>query len=185
MVTLPPPSAPVLKSFWLSITILGGFIAGGILSLWESLWGVTGVGFCLVVAVGGLRVPWIMYGSYKVWVELVSRFASGARFVLMGICFYFILFAVGRTGSSLNLERPPSYQTLWVSRRTTAPSAYGSQSGFSDESFFSRGWVGNFFHWAFRSGNLWACGLLPFLYLLSLLETGKDSSVPSDIYTLY
>ena len=148
-------------------------------------WIASGVILALVLALPGLRRPRMMYIPYRIWIELVGRLASCARVVLMGICYYLIFVAVGQTGSSLRLKRPPSTQSLWVGRGTLPPIAYGSQSHLSTGKLSQKGWVYNYLSWAFKSGNFWAGYLLPFLLLLSALETDDQGSVPDDIYTLF
>lgn len=192
MITLPPIRHASLRSFWLAITFLGGIVLSAVLALLAPRWVVSGIILALVLAVAGLLLPLtmyipyrMMYIPYRIWNELVCRLASYARVVLLGICFYLIFVAVGRTGSSLRLERPPSPHSLWVSRGTIPTSEYGSQARLSTGESSEKGWMASFPSWAAQSGNLWACGLVPFLLLLSALETDQETRAPVGIYTLF
>jgi hypothetical protein len=122
---------------------------------------------------------------YRVWNRLARDFAHYASLLLMGICFYIIFVAVGRAGSSLRLARPTATQSLWVPRKTLAPTTYGNQHAIATEGSLKKGQIASLFSWALHSGNLWTCCLLPFLILLSLFETEQENSVPAGIYTLF
>ena len=102
----------------------------------------------------------------------------------MGICFYVIVVAVGRSGASLRLARPDSGQSLWV-RRQDPLGARTASNGSSPRMNTSKSWIRNFLKWSARSSNLWACGVLPFLVLISALDPEQDNTVPKEIYTLF
>jgi len=185
MITLPPPRHSSLKSFWLVMTLLSGLFISGLLWVLDLRWFPLGIILPLVLVLPGLRRPLIMYIPYRIWIELVRRFASCVRPLLTGICFYLVLMPIGLTRSSVRLERLPRSESLWEARGTLPPTAYGSQSHLSTGKLSQKGWVYNYLSWAFKSGNFWAGYLLPFLLLLSALETDDQGSVPDDIYTLF
>lgn len=187
MVTLPPIRRACLRSFLFVITLLSGLCVTSVLALLVPRWFAASAMLTLVLTVVGLLRPheWTMWLFYRVWNEIASRWASCARGILLGICYYVVFVAVGRTGSSLSLERTHPAHSCWVPRITLAPAAYGSQSRLPIGEFPQKGWITNVFSWAARSGNLWACGLLPFLILLSALATDEESEVSDNIYTLF
>jgi len=147
-------------------------------------WWVGAVIVALVLALPGFFWPQAVSIPYKVWNRLAHYFAWAAGLVLSGICFYIVIVAVGRTGSSLALGRPTPGKSLWSRRLTVQPAAYTSLDFFARERSPQRSWISAFFSWAARAGNLWAVCLFPFLLLLSALETGKARLSPN-VYTLY
>jgi hypothetical protein len=183
---LPPARRySILIGFWLALSLFTGVAGGAVLSLLVSPALVT-LGLIAVpfLALPGLLWPPVAIPAYAVWNKLAREFARYARTSLMGICFYVIVVAVGRSGASLRLSRPDSGQSLWVRRQDST----GARNGFerviaTDES--SKNWIRNFFRWSARSRNLWACGVLPFLILLSALDPEQDTTVPKEIYTLF
>lgn len=175
----------ILVAFWLALNLFAGITIGTILSLWVSPKFMTlGLVAVPVLALPGLLWPQVAIPAYAVWNKLAAEFSRLSRTWLMGICFYVIVVAVGRSGASLRLSRPDSGQSLWVLR----PDSSAARNGFervvaTDES--SKSWISNFIKWSGRSRNLWACGVLPFLVLLSVLDPEPDNTVPKEIYTLF
>jgi hypothetical protein len=175
----------ILIGFWIALSLFAGMTIGTILSLWASPALMTlGLVAVPVLALPGLLWPQLAILPYVVWNKLAREFARYSRTWLMGICFYVIVVAVGRTGASLRLSRPDSGQSLWVRRQDSS----GARNGFerviaTDES--SKSWIRNFFRWSARSRNLWACGVLPFLVLLAALDPEPETNVPKEIYTLF
>jgi hypothetical protein len=188
MVILPyPPRRAWLRSFALVMGLTGGLLTGVLLSLPVSpRWSASGVFVALVLALPGLLWPQTVSIPYRVWNKLAREFTRCARLWLTGICFYIAFVAVGRLGSSLRLARPTADGSLWVPRQSGAPTAYGSPHGVVTAEASQGSWVSAFVSWAVRSGNGWACCLLPFMALLSVLEPAQENgNVPADIYTLY
>ena len=50
-----------------------------------------------------------------------------------------------------------------------------------------KGWIVNFFSWTFKSGNLWAIFLLPFILIVKATEDPSSTTSPelAMIYTLF
>jgi hypothetical protein len=183
---LPPARRySILIGFWLALSLFAGVTLGAILSLLVSPTMMSlGLVAVPVLALPGLLWPQVAILPYVVWNKLAVEFGRYSRTWLMAICFYVILVAVGRSGASLRLARPDSGQSLWVRRQDPS----GARNGFervvaTDES--SKSWIRSFFKWSVRSGNYWACGVLPFLVLLSALDPEQDNTVPNEIYTLF
>jgi len=116
---------------------------------------------------------------------MAGYFARRARALIMGICYFVIFVAVGLAGSRILIAPPVAIKSIWVPRRTLAPGEYASQYDSETKEVPAENWISAFLSWAKRSGNLWACCLLPFLVLLSYFETDEESSVSGNIYTLY
>lgn len=187
MIILPsPPRRASLISFWLAISVICGLLFGVFSSLLISprLLG-TGAILTFVLALPGLLWPSAISIPYKVWNKLAHYFSQVAVLLLNGICFYIVLVAVGRTGSSLLLTRPPSGKSLWVPRKTLSSDAYPSQYWLRAPETHDKPWFVTFCLWAKNSGNLWAVSLLPFLILLSAFEIHAGRRLPTNIYTLY
>jgi hypothetical protein len=181
------PRRAWLMSFWLAISVCSGVLIGLVSALLISLqWFALGGIPVAVLACTGLLWRRAIRRAYAVWNRLALNFGRAAQLLLMGICFYIIFVAVGRTGSALRLAHPSPTASLWVSRGTLAPSAYVSQYGARDGVSLQKGWIATFLSWAVRSGNWWALSLLPFLILLSALQIDEEKSTfPANIYTLF
>lgn len=188
MIILPfPPRRVWLTSFWLAISVSTGLLGATLLWLLVSPPSVAiGGGLALgLAATGFLWSRRIVSRAYNIWNTLASYYVRGARFVLFRLCFYLTLVTVGRVGNSLTLGRVTAATSLWVPRSTLPPNTYGSQWAVPREHASRKGWVRNFLSWTFHSGNLWAVFLLPSLLLLGMLEKDEESSLPSNIYTLF
>ncbi|HEX9665703.1 MAG TPA: hypothetical protein VGA95_04000 [Thermodesulfobacteriota bacterium] len=172
--------------FWLGLTLAGGLLIGSLLALLVSpiLSGVTVI-LALMFTLLGFLQRQVASIVYEAWNRVARRFTRVARIVLMGICFYIIFVAVGRTGSSLGLARPTSGRSMWVPRKTLQPIGYPHQYNVSRKELPQRGWIPTFLSWAAQSGNFWAFCLLPFLILLRFLETEEESNFPNNIYSLF
>jgi hypothetical protein len=188
MITLPSSRSRIwLVSFWSALCIVMGLVAGALLWLLMSpLWSTLAIiATSALIAAGALR-PQTLSGFYKLWNAVARKFGYAARLWTLGICFFIVFFAVGRAGASLSLERPDSRTaSLWQPRNTLAPSSYICQHLDRGQGLTQRSWISAFSSWAAKSGNLWACCVLPLLVLVKALETEEESSFPSNIYTLY
>jgi Saxitoxin biosynthesis operon protein SxtJ len=186
MITLPPAQRRYLISFWIVISLSGGLLVGFLLWVVESprssSWGVV---LAYVSILGGLLRPEALALPYRAWNRLARDFARCARILLLGICFFVIFVAVGRTGSSLKLTRSAPAESLWTPRKTLVPAAFRSQYAGTITESPKKGWILSLISWTIRSGNVWACCLIPFLVLLSALNTDQESDFSADIYTLF
>lgn len=120
---------------------------------------------------------------YHAWNRrLVSPFNSVASRAVMGICFFLIFLATGRSGSRLSFDTKAG--TTWTRRSSLPANAYelpyareGSTAG--------TGWIQAYLQWTVRSGNAWAISLIPFLWFLRLLADDEHKAVEANIYTLF
>ena len=187
MIILPyRPRRIDIISFWLATSLFSGLLMGTILWFFFSPQRfIFGAIFAFVLFLPGMVYPQTLSLPYSIWNKIARYFASVASIALMGICFYIIFLAVGRTGSRLMVDRPSSIKSLWYPRRTLTPATYISQHHAAEKDFPGKSWISSYLSWAVKSDNLWACSLLPFLILLSFLETGQETTVSSSVYTLY
>jgi hypothetical protein len=145
-----------------------------------------GVALALALAAAGLLFPQAAMSAYTAWNAVAHYLARAIRLLLMGICFYIVFVAVGQKTLSLRLARPTDDESLWSPRGTLAPSAYGRQDSTGVTGSTSHDWRSAYISWAVHSRNLWSITLLPFLILISSLETDqKKARFPASLYTLY
>jgi hypothetical protein len=188
MISLPsPPRLALLKSFWLVISLGGGLFVGVLASLLvPRVWVIMVVPLASIIAWFGFRRPQIALIPYQAWDTLARTIARYARGWLLLICFYVVFLGVGRAGSPMQLLPPVTSKSLWVPWAIHASAAPDSRRGVAEEKGLPRGWVAPFFRWATRTGNWWAYCLVPFLALLSALDTEhEERAFPAGIYTLF
>lgn len=187
MMMLPsPPRRGSVRSFWLVISVLAGSLSGALAAVFLSAqWFVMGLVLVPMIALPGLVWPRAVSGVYEAWNGVAGFYCRAARVLVKGICFYLVLAPANWTSSSLRLRRPPSGQSLWTPRRTLPAMTYGSQYDGGGGDSLRTGWILRLLSWTVRSGNIWALSLLPFMVMLSALETDEEISFPSNIYTLF
>ena len=175
-----------LIGFWLTVSTSFALLISLLLWLLSfPQWFWVGVILILGLALFGILQPASVSRPYRFWNRMAGYFARRASLLLMAICYFVIFVAVGLAGARILIAAPVPIQSMWVPRRTEAPAEYASQYDCETKEVPAENWISVLLSWARRSGNLWACCLLPFLLLLSYLETGKESSVSGSIYTLY
>jgi len=180
------PRRAWLLGFWLSICALTGstvalFLLVAVSPGWAGLVFVVAV----LVALVGFMQPDAILAPYRLWNNLARFFARGARFLIMGVC-YFVIFAIVRlAGSSLRLAPPAANESLWTPKMKSGPDEYAYQYHVSVEAPSTSSWVPSYISWAKQSANWWALSLLPFLTILSLLDEDGDKAFPPNLYTLF
>ena len=153
MIILPfRPRRAWLMSFWLVFSVFSGSILGAFLSVYASpRWSILGIIWAILWASLGFMRPQIISIPYTVWNTMARTFARAARGVLKVICFYIILVAAGRAGSSLRLSRPASGESLWLPRRALANTGYFHQYDAPGQESLQKGWIRTYFSWAAQS----------------------------------
>lgn len=187
MILLPdPPRRSWLMSFWIVMSVCAGLVTGGLAALLGSghLLGF-GVSLAIVLALSGRLRPEAISLPYRAWNKLARYYGSAAEVALTAIWFYIVFAAVGKLGSSLRLARPTSNESLWLLRRTCGVTIYGSHHDLQTKPSNKKHWTCAFVSWTLKSGNVWAICLLPFLLLISIVETPDHETFPSNIYTLF
>jgi hypothetical protein len=184
---LPAANRPrLLSSFWLVVSLFLGLLLSATFSPLFSLgWLFLAVSSTAALFLPVWRKPELASLPYRAWNKMARGFGYYGRLLVLGIIFYVIFLAVGRTGSHLKLQRPEDREeSQWIKRDTLSPDAYHVQHSLPGEESF-RSWISAFSSWTLRSGNVWALFLLPFLVLLSWLDTEQEENFPSGIYTLF
>jgi hypothetical protein len=182
MITLPSPRRAQLWAFWLVQSACAAFLAmivGGVFGVRRYL--LLGIFLALLMALCGLWRPHGVASLYRAWDRCAAKYAVVARKLALKICYYLVFTVVGCTGSSI--RRSAKSQSLWVPRTTLPTNAYASQYDVALPGF-SR-WTISYLGWAYKSGNVWAWGLLPFLMLIAALDTPESQTYPASIYTLF
>ena len=120
---------------------------------------------------------------YGLWVRASRLYAKIARQIVLILC-HAVITAVGLAGTSLTLERPAPGRSLWQARQSLPVAAYTSQFEAAGPAWAHRPWRA-LFDWAVRSRNVWLVLLVPFLILVSVLDTEEQRRYPAGIYTLF
>lgn len=180
------PRRAFLTSFGLTIALLGMLMMAAISWQRGSLpLLAVGAFATLALAVSAkLRPEWWVL-PYRVWNKVARLYAPVARAYILLVCYYTIFPVLRLLGSTLTSSPASSSESAWVQRGTLPVTMYGSQHHTAQEQAGVYGWVRSYASWAMRSRQPWALALLPFLILISLLETVEETSYPVDIYTLF
>jgi hypothetical protein len=187
MLTLPnfPPRRAWLLAFWTALSLWLGVSAGVFLAV---ALGWFWLAAAPVIAAGMAALGWIWPGlvafPYRAWNKLARETARLGHFCILTVCYYVVLAPVARAGSSFRLESPKPGESFWIKRQSSRGRA--DVQKLSGAEFSSRSWIVTYLSWCAHPRNLWTVWLIPYLLLLSLLETEEQkNSVPSNIYTLY
>lgn len=184
---LSTPRQAWLTGFGLCASAMS-LLLSAVAALHQQSFSVFGAGVCLalVLALSACLWPWIWTWPYRAWNRLGRHYGDVARLYLLGLC-YLIVSAVGLAGPSKDFTRDPRFGSGWISRKSSSePTSNGRVQG-DDTKALKRDWVRTYVLWAIQSGQIWRCALLPFLILLSMLESDERSHVPvpTQTYTLF
>src|SRR4029450_8023675 len=101
MVTLPPPRPAALKSFWLVISIGIGLLSAFCIVRPVSIWSFSiGAIVTAILTLVGTHWPRIAHKSYRLYNVIAYKISRYGSLLVMGICFYIVLVAVGRKEST-------------------------------------------------------------------------------------
>jgi len=170
-------------SFWLVMSLAVGLLIAILLNVLSSrYWLTLGSMAVLLLAVPGLVKPEMVLLPYKIWNKLATIFAKSARFYLMAVCFYIVFTAVGRTGSSLRLSQAEGEDSMWTPWEA---GSYRRAQGVVLDGSTQKTWIPSVVEWT-KPSNWWVCCLLPFLFLISALDSQEEETgIVTSIYTLY
>jgi hypothetical protein len=183
MITLPyRPRQAWLITFWVVFcAFAAGVMTLAARMLFDRNIAASALVATLVVVVAGAIRTDTMREVYALWNRVAGWLLHRLTQWTVSVTFYVIFVAVGRAGSRLLLDGRHSRLSLWVTRREN-----GSADPVVLRVSGSSGWLADYCLNAFRTGNAWACALLPFLALLALLHVPEEQAAPSgNIYTLY
>ncbi len=175
---------------WLRAFAIASAVAAAAALAVAAVWGGVHSGLAILVAalVGfavasiGWRRPRLALGPYRWWNRAARAYARHARFALSAVCYFIVVTAASRLGSSVRMAK--SGADGWVARDTLPNEAYASQDA-SPASAGSPGGMREMLRWSFRSGRWWVAFLVPFMLILEALESAGEDPMPSRIYTLY
>jgi hypothetical protein len=186
MIHLPShPSRACLIAFWLSFSLGASVVAALLLYLLVSPQH-SGLGL-LSVPTSFLPILFWPKGlilCYRIWNRLAREISRFAQKVILRICFHVVFVAAGFAGSSMRIDRLTSKESLWTDRETVSSNSYFGEHKVSAKRSPTN-WLSSVFSWSQQSGDLLPLCLLPFLLLLRILEPKQETTVPSDIYTLF
>jgi hypothetical protein len=154
----------------LSSYLVGGFGAGSLL-----------VATILVSNPMWLGKPYTLYNSMvrRILIPLVRQW-------VLNVVFYLVLYANRPYGKQLQAAAPDGVETMW---HTKTISNLMCRSGANDvviDEVGRAGWLSALVGWMKQPSNWWMLGLIPFLFLLSVIGDGhEETSVVADTYTLY
>lgn len=178
------PSSPLLhdlRAFSIVVSLLVGMIAsvsGGLIAPWGS---AAGPMVALACGVLLLKAPKRVLPVFRRWNAVARSYEAALTSVTTLISLALVVVPAGIGVGSRDLPGKDSY---WRPRGTQTPETYVAQHA-SSPSPSRPGWTRDYAHWAIRSRNAWALGLMPFLLVLRGTARPSESAVPHDIYTLY
>jgi hypothetical protein len=136
---------------------------------------------CLV----GLVYPGLIRIPYRIWNKSAKLFARFACVYIMALSFHLIVRWAGLAAPSGECSKPGTASSSWVPHGPATTPAYGSQYQAADACSARASWPVGYLAWAWRTGNITAIFLLPFLMMLSVFQPEEEASQLSDIYTLF
>lgn len=139
----------------------------------------------LCICLIGLLLPGLVRIPYRIWNKSSKLYARFASVYIMTIAFHLIVRLVGLTVLSKRCSEPSPLSSSWVSRGPNPVPAYTSQYETSDDFSVHAPWPAGFLAWAWRTGNIASMFLLPFLMIVSVLQSEEEAPRVADIYTLF
>ena len=170
-----------MTAFWLLLSAIVTITAGLTLSMARqplpSLWAaVLGVA---VLVPPALSAWWFEVGI-RVWNKSVRLLIPMLRRYTLVVCYYVLVTAIARFGSSFDLALQPPRASNWVFRM--------QPSNVPDRVLASIDirWFEELFAVSRRRGHGWVVYLLPFMMLLRVLHVdNQENATPFSTYTLY
>jgi hypothetical protein len=172
-----------VRAFWLVVALWAGLVVGIVLPGAPLERAAMAAGAAVLIG----AVPLVRYREARIFYRFSARalrlYARVARFLLLALCYGIVFVAVGAAGSALRLRRPAPGDSLWEAGRTLPADAYPSEHGAASPG--ARG------HWraalalATGSGNAWTLALVPFMFMIAVLDTEDEAPYPVGIYTLF
>jgi hypothetical protein len=180
-----PPRRSWLIAFLASISVIVGASMSILLYFFLDHAGVAlGIAAGLLFTACGLSLE-IISLLYRAYNKVARVFAAWTVTWTSVVCYFVVFQIMSCFGSDLNVEPETRGKSNWLPVNSVT-----AMCGFEDGSLIDarRGWIGNYLAWCMRSRNLWALCLLPFLFVLSLVDCSaeyKSGAVSESIYTLY
>lgn len=176
------PNLTWLFSFWIGLNVLLTILGVALISVFMSpVWSLAILVLVGGIGVAGLVKPQVISRPYRVWNNIANKYAEFIRAYILRICFFTVFLGLSRTKSDIRVARAENSASYWE------PSyASGMETCVhTTEKHTGSRWVSQYTSWSYRSGNLWACSLLPFIFLLMMLEAEEADSLSDKLYTLF
>lgn len=179
-----------LRSFWLVMSLGVGMATAlllllvGVADLWGRL--TVAAALTIVVAAPGLLLPYLVWPAYRVWNWAARHVAARAIRYVTAVCFFTVVRALSLTTPPARFETASDAPSMWKPRGTQAPSMYPSL--YHDEDAVPQGsWTRPLRAWRRSSHHPEAWGLLPFLWLIRVLDVRQrqQPGASGRNYTLY
>lgn len=191
MLLLPTPADRAsLRAFGVFVVIAVGVLATAGLLLVGRAPTLGGSAFVAAgVTVAGVAVvlrPRAVWPAYRGWNWLVRHATRVALRYVTAVCFFTVVVALTWTTPPRRFATAPSDSSMWFARGTQPPEGYRSLA-HDLTSVPSGSWTGPLRAWTRSSGHPEARMLLPFLWLLRVLDSEQARTGPAarHIYTLY
>jgi hypothetical protein len=139
------------------------------------------VGGCLL----GVMFPSLARIPYRIWNKAAKLFARFTQYYLLSMVFHIIVRPMSLAMRSREFSQKSDFSSCWVPRASVSPTSYRSLYQISKDNSSGAPWPLTVFSWAWRTNNIPAIFLLPFLYVISLFQPEQESEKISDIYTLF
>jgi len=133
----------------------------------------------------GLVAPGLVRIPYRIWNKAAKLYARFASIYIMVVAFHLVVQVMGTMTSSRQMLRSTNLSSFWNPLGSVSARSYASQHLSGDELPDKASWPLNYLFWSWRTRNIPAMFLLPFLMMISVFQSEYEASKPSDIYTLF
>jgi hypothetical protein len=141
-------------------------------------------GAIVCACIVGLVFPRLIRIPYRIWNKSAKLFARFACMYLIIIAFHLVLRPAAILKSRWAHSKRKSTSS-WVLKDPGSARTYETQYQMPDGLSVLAPWPLAFLSWAWRTADIPAMFLLPFLMMISFLQLEEEGSQISDIYTLF
>jgi len=187
MLTLPERiSTPILKSFWITLSIsLTLFFTVVALILTGSLYSFLLLLISPALIPLGLINPEIAVIPYRYFRSFYNRLRNLFLSVVLIYSYYLIVGIVRLTGTSIDKLNIPQ-NSNWTKKEVTDLTGEDESGLTGIESMSDSNSIKSLIHWMIKTNNWWYIFTVPILIIFMVFSSGdKQSTIPSDTYTLY
>lgn len=185
-----PPTSSSLRTFWVMLAVVTGALTAGVAALSGGgalAWGM-GATVALSMGIPGWLRPYAVALPYRAWNWLAILVAGALSRYVTALCLFTVTLAGRPAGATSRFDAGATSGSMWIPRASQPPGAYRSQ--YHDEGVIGEagGWTAPMRSWAARTDSRWAVTLVPFLWVLRILDAAPGKERPAaapDIYTLY
>ncbi|MEX2380829.1 MAG: hypothetical protein WD490_00445 [Opitutales bacterium] len=183
------PSATEVKSFWIVLIFFAVSAAGLIYRFFGPSTGfiIACLAAIFIVGVAGIIVPSVFRYGYKGTRALIRIIlVQFACLWISGVVFIFILLPNRLYGSWTTPSLFRSGNSLWDQKSIQSLVGGSGSSDLVVDGTEDAAWLVLLLRWIKGTRNWWMLSLIPFMLLLSLIDSEKEDKLLSkDTYTLY